>query len=174
VDYEFAGSDFFVKVDSTDGNKTITLPRSVKAATKVGTGTLTLTTSGVYAGADGSRDYKIQIDGTGSPNTFKWSNDNGATWEATGVAITGSAQNLEDGIQITFSGTTGGVLNDYWTFEVVTNKKRQALIKKLVAGNDVIAVPADAETIDGAGSKTLSAQYATLALISDGANWWTR
>jgi hypothetical protein len=163
-----------VKVDSTGGNKTITLPRSVKAATKVGTGSLTLTTSGVYAGADGSRDYKVQIDGTGSPNTFKWSNDNGATWEATTVAITGSAQTLEDGVKVTFSGTTGGVLNDYWTFKVVTNKKRQVLIKKLVAGNDVITQGADVETIDGDASQTLTAQYATLALIGDGANWWTR
>jgi microcystin-dependent protein len=63
-----------------------------------------------------SKNFKIEIDGIGSPNTFKWSDDGGSTWDATEVAITGSAQSLINGISIIFSATTGGVSGDYWTF----------------------------------------------------------
>lgn len=59
--------------------------------------------------------YKIEIDSTGTPDTFKWSHDGGSTWEATGVAITGSAQTLECGVQVTFGSTTGHTLGDSWT-----------------------------------------------------------
>lgn len=65
-----------------------------------------------------SRQYRVEIDGEGTPDTFKWSNDGGETWEATGVSITGSAQTLEDGVQITFGATTGHTEGDYWDFEV--------------------------------------------------------
>lgn len=44
-------------------------------------------------------------------------------------------------------------------------------VKKLVAANDVVVDGAGAETIDGAATKTLSAQYATLKVISDGTEW---
>jgi len=64
-----------------------------------------------------SRDYRVQIDdAAANPEEFKWSHDGGGTWEVEGVAITGGAQTLEDGIQVTFGATTGHNLNDYWNF----------------------------------------------------------
>jgi len=66
-----------------------------------------------YSGTD-IKDYRVEIDATGTPDTFKWSNDGGSTWEATGVAITGSAQLLENRIYVTFAATTGHTVGDYW------------------------------------------------------------
>lgn len=51
--------------------------------------------------------FKIEIDGTGTPDTFKWSLDDGATWEETGVAITGEFQSLGGYEAIKWDSTTG-------------------------------------------------------------------
>lgn len=118
--------------------------RTFGNATKTGTGTLTFergwaqkpgtvseygfdlsaaVTKYDFSGSNkalAAKSYKVQIDGTGSPNTFKWYDDGGVTPVATGVSITGGSQTLTsaDGsiALINFSGTTGGVLGDYWTF----------------------------------------------------------
>ena len=65
------------------------------------------------------KSYKVEIDGTGTPDTFKWSDDGGTTWNATGVSITGNAQSLSAGVTITFGATTGHTLGDYWTFSTI-------------------------------------------------------
>jgi len=101
--------------------------------TKTGTGTITMlipdqatnlgnTDDWDFVGINKGtthKDYKIEIDGTGNPNTFKWSDNGGVGWVATTVAITGADQTLTsaDGsvIYIKFSATTGGVSGDYWT-----------------------------------------------------------
>ena len=61
--------------------------------------------------------FEIYIDGTGTPDTFKWRSYvgtiPGGTY-TTGVAITGNAQTLADGVSITFGATTGHTLNDKW------------------------------------------------------------
>jgi len=62
--------------------------------------------------------YVVEIDATGTPDTFKWSHDGGSTWEAAGVAITGAAQTLDCGVQVTFANTTGHTLGDTWTSNV--------------------------------------------------------
>jgi hypothetical protein len=57
----------------------------------------------------------VKIDGTGSPNTFKWCRDGGTeTWVATTVAITAAEQLLENGVYVKFGATTGHTLNEYW------------------------------------------------------------
>jgi len=58
--------------------------------------------------------YYVRIDSTGTPDTFEWSKDNFSTTEATGVAITGSDQALDNNISIFFNATTGHTLNDVW------------------------------------------------------------
>ena len=63
-------------------------------------------------------DYVVEIDATGTPDTVQWSNDGGSTWEATDVSITGAAQTLENGVTVTFAGTTGHTLADSWAFTV--------------------------------------------------------
>ena len=62
-----------------------------------------------------STTYYVKIDATGTPDTFSWSKDNFNTTEATGVAITGGEQTLDNGIEIDFGATTGHTLNDVWS-----------------------------------------------------------
>ncbi len=75
-----------------------------------------LTSSGTNS-AHETFDVKVEIDGVGSPNTYKWSLDDGVTWEATGVAIVSGAVELIYGIKITFAATTGHTSGDDWTFK---------------------------------------------------------
>jgi hypothetical protein len=49
-------------------------------------------------------------------DTFRWSNDNGITWKAQHVKITGTTQSLESGVSISFKTTSGHKGNDYWSF----------------------------------------------------------
>ncbi len=89
------------------------------AITFVGTGTNDLTVSGKGAFAT-TRQYKIVIDGT---ETYKWSNDNGATYEAVNqpiliglpIDITDANGDKEE-VTIRFASRTGHVVTDAWTF----------------------------------------------------------
>lgn len=83
--------------------------------TFTGSGLNDMVFGGTFTGA-ASTHYRIQIDAAGTPDTFKWSDDGGATWDQTAVAITGLAQPLNNGITITFGATTGHTLNDRWDF----------------------------------------------------------
>jgi len=80
-----------------------------------GTGLNDATSGGAFTGVV-SVDYRVEIDAAASTDTFKWSDDGGTTWKATGVAITGVAQALNEGVTITFAATTGHTLGDYWDF----------------------------------------------------------
>lgn len=78
------------------------------------------TVGGTYTGT-APLNYVVEIDGTiGTPNTFKWSNDGGSTWEADTVAITAGAISLENGITVTFGATTGYTSGDKWAFTAYT------------------------------------------------------
>ena len=79
-----------------------------------GSGLDDMTTGGTFIGS-GEMEYIVEIDATGTPDTFKWSDDGGATW-TTGVAITGSAQTLSNGVEVTFGATTGHTIGDRWYF----------------------------------------------------------
>ena len=83
--------------------------------TFTGTGNDDAYFTGHYNGTTASKTYYVKIDGTGTPDTFSWSLDNFSTTEATGVAITGAEQTLDDGIKILFATTTGHTLNDVWS-----------------------------------------------------------
>jgi len=82
-----------------------------------GAGLNDATSGGLYTGLS-AKSYRVEIDATGTPDTFKWSNDAGVTWKATGVGITGAAQTLEEGVTITFNATTGHTVTDRWNFTV--------------------------------------------------------
>lgn len=89
------------------------------AITFTGTGLNNLlNTDSAYVGAQAA-NFRLQIDSIGATDTFKWSVDGGATWKVIGVPITGTAQQLENGIVIEFSTTTGHVVHDYWDFTAV-------------------------------------------------------
>lgn len=79
-----------------------------------GSGLDDATFTGHFTGT-ASTTYYVKIDATGTPDTFSWSKDNFSTTEATGVAITGNDQSLDNGISINFGATTGHTLNDVWS-----------------------------------------------------------
>lgn len=78
-------------------------------------------------------NYKVEIDGTGSPNTFKWSDDGGSTWDATGVSITAADQSLNNGITIRFGATTGHTSGNNWAWTARTITAKHAVVT-LVGG----------------------------------------
>lgn len=57
--------------------------------------------------------FEVEIDATGTPDTFKWRQDGGAY--TTGVSITGASQVLADGAAVLFAATTGHTLGNAWT-----------------------------------------------------------
>lgn len=85
---------------------------SMIARVFTGTGINDCYFTGPYVGGTSST-FSIEIDATGTPDTFEWKKD--ATVGASGVAITGADQTLIEGITIKFSVTTGHVLGDIWT-----------------------------------------------------------
>ena len=95
-----------------------------------------------YAGTAASdQTYTIIIDGTGTPDTYEWEKGSGAF--TTGVAITGSAQTLTDGIRILFLATTGHTLGDQW---VITVKAIQPFYAYNANGNSIFTVGNDSNT----------------------------
>jgi len=79
-----------------------------------GSGLDDATFKGYFEGTT-STTYYVRIDSTGTPDTFEWSKDNFATTEATGVAITGAEQALDNNIKILFAATTGHTNGDVWS-----------------------------------------------------------
>jgi hypothetical protein len=100
-----------------------------------GSGLDDVTISGRYTGTVPAADYRVKIDGTGTPDTFTWSNDGGSTWEATGVAITGSAQVLELGVSVTFAATTGHTSGDLWDADIEYYQVNSAVEMRSVSGS---------------------------------------
>ncbi|MFC1703058.1 hypothetical protein ACFLZO_01190, partial [Patescibacteria group bacterium] len=112
---------------------------TVGAVTFTGTGLDDATSGGTFVGSTGL-SYRVEIDGTGTPDTFRWSDDGGSTWDASTVSITGAAQVLNNGVTITFTATTGHTSGDRWDFvTTVTNPlaiQNAAGTQSLYVGND--------------------------------------
>lgn len=73
----------------------------------------------VFGGKDTAsiKEYVVQIDATGAPDTFKWSIDGGSTFPTTGVSIDGTAQKLgSNDVYVRFKATTGHTLAANWSF----------------------------------------------------------
>lgn len=83
--------------------------------TFTGTGLDDAILTGHYEGTTTNKTFYVKIDATGTPDTFSWSTDNFSTTKATGVAITGADQTLEDGISVEFNATTGHTVGDIWS-----------------------------------------------------------
>lgn len=123
-------------------------PAPISSAVFTGSGLDDLTPGGAFTGAEPTR-FKVVIDGEGTPDTFKWSKDGGLTWEATGVAVTGAAQTLENGITITFGATTGHTIADAWEF-TVDMVEINGLLR--VANQDTTAQAYGVAHTDGSGA----------------------
>lgn len=100
---------------------------SISAAFFSGAGLDDLTTSLTTTNVTTDRYYVVEIDTTGTPDTFRWSKDNGVNWDASGVAVTGAAQDLIEGAAVTFGATTGHVLADRWKFTAGARKAVEIL-----------------------------------------------
>jgi hypothetical protein len=83
-----------------------------------GAGTDDMLSGGSYIGPD-NKNYRVEIDSVGSdanPDTFRWSDSDGAAWNAETVQINGNSQDLNDGVTVQFFHTIGHTLHDQWTF----------------------------------------------------------
>lgn len=84
-----------------------------------GVGLDDLSLSGNYAGQY-LKNYRVEIDGmAGGTDTFRWSKDGGVTFQETNKAITAVAQELDEGVVVTFAAVSGHTLGDLWDFEAV-------------------------------------------------------
>jgi hypothetical protein len=89
------------------------------AVTYTGSGVNDITLSSFQsntAKGEVGRKYKVALEATGTPDTFKWSRDGGSNWYKTGINITGTAQTLENSLTVTFGATTGHTAGDTWEF----------------------------------------------------------
>jgi hypothetical protein len=98
-----------------DGDGTVGTP----VQTGTGTDDLSIGFTTAYTGHLDAT-WRVEIDGTGTPDTFKWSKDGGVTWEEVTREIAGAATEmlLDDGVYIEFASTTGHTSGDYWDFTV--------------------------------------------------------
>jgi hypothetical protein len=93
------------------------------AHTGTGLDDMTLTAANTYTGHLDAT-WRVECDGTGTPDTFRWSKDGGTTWqspETVAIAGAGTSMILEDGIAIEFAATTGHTATDYWEFTVAAD-----------------------------------------------------
>lgn len=106
---------------------TTPLAGTIGAVVFDGAGLNDATSGGTYTLA-ADAVFVVEIDGAGTPDTFKWSKDGGAYTET--VAITGSAQTLSDGVTVTFGATTGHTAGDIWTITVSGGRVTVTLVKE--------------------------------------------
>ena len=77
--------------------------------------TSNVSVSGTYTGTI-SRIYLIQIDNITTPNTFKWSNNGGTTFQRQFIPIVLSPISLEYGLSILFTVASGFAIKQQFTF----------------------------------------------------------
>ncbi len=111
---------------------------SVAAPVFTGAGLNDMTVVGGYRGTV-DRTYRVEIDATGTPDTFKWSHDGGVTWAATGVAVNNSWIHLEDGICVKWTATTGHTVGNRWDVAVLASS---ITLSGLTNNSDAFAVGA--------------------------------
>lgn len=100
-----------------------------------GSGLDDLTAGTVYTYTEAAQ-YIIQICSTGTPDSFQWYHTGGTLSDP--VQITGSAQTLERGFEITFTATTGHTATDYWVINITTPEVTGLFDYTLINGNQFI------------------------------------
>lgn len=106
-----SAGDFFVIAEASS---------LISAPVFEGSGIDDLSTSGGYTGST-NKDYRVEIQTPGTPDTFRWSDNGGTTWNLENIQITGNAQALNDGVFVTFQYTTGHTQRDRWDFSTTAN-----------------------------------------------------
>ena len=85
----------------------------INSTSFTGSGLNDATFGGVYNGS-GAKTFSVRINQLGTPDTFEYSFDDFTTTEQSNIGITGSEQDVANGVTITFGATTGHTLNDKW------------------------------------------------------------
>lgn len=96
-------------------------------------------------GAAGHKEYEIEIDANGAPDTFKWRSKvfGGSFGSSTaGVAITGANQTLADGVVVKFTATTGHAIGDKWNIYLANGNRNTTAtrIKSTIGCEDMCGV----------------------------------
>lgn len=103
-----------VNVVATSAIVAIRAPQVGDPTMTVGTGLDDLASSGVFDGSF-STTYGVEITATGTPDTFKWTDDGWAT-ETTGVSAAAPVS-LGNGVTVEFTASTGHTVGNRWSFE---------------------------------------------------------
>jgi hypothetical protein len=77
-----------------------------------------MSAGGAYSGT-ASRFFRVQIDGSNTPDTFSWWLSSSATntvWNEQAVPISAGTYTLGEGMTVTFATTTGHTVGDRWDF----------------------------------------------------------
>jgi hypothetical protein len=120
-----------------------------------GTGLDDITAAGTATGVV-NLYFEFEIDAEGTPDTFKWRKNGGSY--TTGVAITGAAQAISDGVTVAFAATTGHTLADKWEVWACGNivTKRPVNLKHLIVSNiDATPTAAELSVSDRSGNHIL-------------------
>ena len=150
------------------------------STTFTGSGLDDLTYGGAYNSTAG-RTYRVKIDAAAATDTYTWSEDGGSTWEATGVAMTGSAQELNKGITVTFAATTGHTLNEYWEITTIITTTAMHKLGEIVVDHEGTSADDKGEMVvktnNGSGVNTIQtyhsngdATFSAKCYNSDGAH----
>ena len=118
--------------------KNIRVTGEIGTITQTGTGLSDLSITGTYSHSDADTSFVITIDGTGTPNTYKWSDDGGTTWDATTVNCTTTYAALSHGIFVKFAATTGHTLTNSWAFTVSDNSNQLMVLTDIKEMYDTI------------------------------------
>lgn len=94
------------------------------STTFTGAGLNDATFNGVYD-TTSTATFTVEIDSTGTPDTFRWRKDSGSWTSA--VSITGSAQALSNSITVTFGATTGHTATNSWVFTTASSSSTYQL-----------------------------------------------
>ena len=100
---------------------------------KEGAGSANAILGGTYSGQN-NLDYYIEIQTTGEIGvaTFKWSDDGGVTFDATGVTTSTAAINLNNGVTVRWTQGSGNdvVLVDTWRFKAYLPYHRRNVLDR--------------------------------------------
>lgn len=109
-----AGTDFRVPLIAGQGVVGLTSEKHGQAGWVRKVGTLhDLHVAGTFSGS-ARLVYIIEIITAAAPDTFRWSDDAGDTWQATGDITASNA--LNNGLSAVFAATTGHADGDIWIF----------------------------------------------------------
>jgi len=84
-----------------------------------GSGLNDATFGGTYTGAS-TKNYRVKVTATGTPDSFKYSSDGGSSYSASDIEMRSDGpQTLDEGLTILWGATTGHTLNDEFQSTVI-------------------------------------------------------